>query len=211
MKNIKIVSFGPSLFTSIVSLILGVILFSRPDLVTIAISYILGILLLIYGLGKLLYFSYQKGKDSITPLNDCITGILLIIFGLVCIFFSNVIEQIVRFIIGIIILLVGINRLVKTLNLEKKNNSKFYAALVTSLLLITGGLYVIFYSNLVFSGLGLILIIYSILEIINYILFYNENTVIFNNQTEAKEKDEIKTIEVKDTKEKKKANKKKQK
>ena len=212
MKNIKIVSLGPNLFSAIISLVLGVILFSRPDLVTIVISYIVGSILLVYGLGKIIYFSYQKGKDSATPLNDVISGIILIIVGLVCIFLSDVIEQIVRFIIGIIILLVGINRLIKTLNMQNKKDSTFWAALVTSLILIGGSLYVIFYSNLLFSGLGIVLIVYAFLEIINYILFYNENKMIYPESSNVKPpKEEIKTIEVKETKNKKKEKKKKQK
>ena len=212
MKNIKIVSLGPNLFSAIISLVLGVILFSRPDLVTIVISYVVGIILLVYGLGKIIYFSYQKGKDSATPLNDVISGIILIIVGLVCIFLSDVIEQIVRFIIGIIILLVGINRLIKTLNMQNKKDSTFWAALVTSLILIGGSLYVIFYSNLLFSGLGIVLIVYAFLEIINYILFYNENKMIYPESSNVEPpKEEIKTIEVKETKNKKKEKKKKQK
>ena len=59
MKKTVLVNFTPNIIGSIISLIFGVILFSRPDLVTITISYIIGTILIVYGIGKIIYFSYR--------------------------------------------------------------------------------------------------------------------------------------------------------
>ncbi len=206
MKTVNIVSFSSNLVSTIISLIIGVILFTRPDLVTIMISYVLGGILIAYGLVKLFYFFYQKGKIPETPYNSCISGTALIIIGLVCIFLSGVIEHIVRFIIGGFILFSGINRLIKAGDLKNQNEHKFISVIIVSIILIVGGLYVIFVSNLVFSSLGLVLIIYSVLEIINYILLAGNNNEKVYSRPEDKN---LKTIELKEKKTaKKKTNKK---
>ena len=157
------------------SFIIGVVLFKRPDLVSILISYVLGAVLIVYGLGSIIYFSYQKGKNSDTPITPCVTGILLIVFGGVCILFSHVIEQIFRFIIGIYILFAGVNRIIKACDIEDKKSYKFISVLIISLALIVGGFYTILVSNLVFKSIGIILIIYAVLELVNYILLVSDN------------------------------------
>lgn len=212
--SVKIVNFSSNIIASIFSLILGVILFTRPDLVTIFISYILGSILIIYGISKIIYFSYQKGKDDKTSYRPCISGIILIIIGLICIFLSGVIEQILRFIIGAFILLSGINRIIKAMQMDDKKGSQFIAILIVSLILIAIGLYVIFVSNLIFSSMGIILIIYSVIEIINYIILAsNKNNYIYEGSTNVNSN--LKTIETtevnKDNKKKDSKNKKEKK
>ncbi len=200
MKVINVVNFSSNLITSIISLIVGVILFTRPDLVTIAISYILGSLLVVYGIGKIIFYSYEKGKDTNTPTKLLVSGILIVIFGFICIFGSNIIEHIIRFLIGGFILLSGINRLIKVINVTDKKDSRFIASLIISILLIIIGLYVIFVSNLFFSYLGVILIIYSIIEIINYIILAGvKNEAVYEKTNNNKD---MKTIELKETKKK---------
>ena len=67
MKSFNIVSFSSNIFAIILSLIVGVILFKKPEFISILISYVLGAILIIYGLGSIIYFSYQKGKNENTP------------------------------------------------------------------------------------------------------------------------------------------------
>lgn len=203
MKKTVLVNFTPNIIGSIICLIFGVILFSRPDLVTITISYIIGTILVVYGIGKIIYFSYHKGKDNTISATGCIPGVILILFGLFCLFFSGIIEQLIRFIIGALILLVGINRIITLMNMQNKKSSYFIAGLVVALALIGIGLYVIFCSNLVLSGLGIILIIYSVMEIINYIIVACSGEDLFNKvpEAEVKEKNEVEIKEI-ETKEK---------
>lgn len=195
MKNVKIVNYSSNLFTSIISLILGVIIFSRPDLVTIAISYVLGTLLIIYGLSKIIYFSYQKGKDDSIATKPCVIGITLIILGFICIFLSGIIEQLIRFIIGAFILVAGINRIIKVFNIEDKKSSQFIAGLIVSLLIIGIGIYVILVSNLIFSSLGFILIIYSIIEIINYVVMAGTTNQNIAEAKATEKKEEVKVLD----------------
>ena len=206
MKTIKIVNFSSNLFTTILSLILGVIIFWHPELVTIVISYFLGTILICYGIGKIIYFSYQKGKDASANFTPCIMGIALILLGLACMFFSGLIEQIIRFLIGAFILAIGINRLIKIFSINDKKSSQFIAGLIVAFLLMAIGLYVIFVSNLLIQYLGLILIVYSAIEIINYIIMASNGEYKNINIKEAtvKEKEEKTILEITDDTDKKK-------
>ena len=206
MKTIKIVNFSSNLFTTILSLIIGVIIFWHPELVTIVISYFLGTILICYGIGKIIYFSYQKGKDASTTITPCLMGIALILLGLTCMFFSSLIEQIIRFIIGAFILIIGINRLIKIFSINDKKSSQFIAGLIVAFLLMAIGLYVIFVSNLFIQYLGLVLIVYSAIEIINYIIMASNGEYKNINISEAtvKEKEEKTILEIPDDSNKKK-------
>lgn len=205
MKTVKIVNFSANLFTTILSLILGVVIFWHPELVTIVISYFLGTVLMCYGIGKIIYFSYQKGKDANTNFIPCIIGIILILIGLACMFFSGIIEQIIRFIIGAFILIIGINRLIKIFSISDKKSSQFIAGLIVAFLLVIIGLYVIFVSNLLIQYLGLVLIVYSAIEIINYIIMASngEYKNITIHEATVQEKDEKTTLEIPDNSNKK--------
>lgn len=190
----NIITFSSSLLTAIISLIIGVVLVSKPELVVILISYVLGSILIAYGLGSIIYYSYQKGKVNDFGSSPLITGIVLIIIGLICIFLSNVIEQVVRYLIGAYLLIKGINELVMALEIKNKDKSVI-SMYIIALLLFASGLYTIFNSNLVISGIGIILIIYSFIEIFNYVFARNTYNTVKPNKTK-----EVKVIEVKEKK-----------
>ena len=63
-------------------------------------------------------------------------------------------------------------RLIETLN-NKENTVSFVARLIVSILLIICGLYVAL-TDLVYSMIGLFIIIYAILDIIGYIFYKKE-------------------------------------
>ena len=202
MKTINVVNYTSNLLTSILSLIVGVILFTRPDLVIILISSILGGILVFIGVLKIIYYSYQKGKDNTYPNKGLVWAIIMIIIGCICIFLSSAVEQFVRFLIGGWILFAGVNRFIKATEIKNKKGSKFISIMLVSILLMFIGIYVIFKSNLVISYLGIVLIIYSILEILNYIFVVRDNNehIYTSNVVEKEDVKIIETIEVKEKK-----------
>ena len=130
MKTINVVSYTSNLLTSILSLIVGVILFTRPDLVIILISSILGGILVFIGVLKIIYYSYQKGKDNTYPNKGLVLAIIMIIIGCICIFLSSAVEQFVRFLIGGWILFAGINRFIKATEIKNNDTNLYYKALI---------------------------------------------------------------------------------
>ena len=202
MNNVKIVNFSSNLITTIICLILGVIIFSHPEYVSMTISYLVSAAFIGGGLWKIIKFSYQKGKDSTTSIKDCVVGIVLIALAIICFFFTSLIIDIIRFIVGAFILLMGINRIIKICKMANKNSSQFIAGLIVALLLIAFSCYIIFVPFSEDKSLGIVLIIYSVIEIINYIIMAGETEQINANphiqEAEAHEKENEKLIETKE-------------
>lgn len=165
-----------SLISSIAFLILGAIMFTRPEAIILFISYVLGGIMILIGAFKCIKNYLDVKKDNTISSKEMIAGILLIVIGLVFIFLANVIEALVRLVIGGWILFTGINRLINALHLNKKTRM-FFIFLILAILLILAGLYTILEANLAFKTIGLILMVYSLLEIIGYIFNRQEITI----------------------------------
>lgn len=186
------------LISSILFLILGAVMYTNPKAVVIFTTYIFGGLLILIGVFNCVKNYLEVKKDNSTSSSEMVVGIVLTILGIVCIFLAGVVEALVRLVIGGWILFSGINRLINALYFDKKE-SKFWVSLVLSLLLIGGGVYTILESNLAFQAIGIVLMIYAVLEIIGYVFNRREGTVI---KTEVYRNEKVIDAELIETKEK---------
>lgn len=193
-----------SLINSIIFFMLGAIIFTKPEIIILVISYVIGGIIIIIGIFKCIKNYLDIKKDNSISSREMLTGIVLVIIGLVFILLAGVIEALVRLVIGGWILFSGINRLINSLQLSKKN-SQFTVRLVLAILLIGVGLYTILEANLAFKTIGLVLMVYSIIEIVGYIFsrnnIYKEDAVITTNEEKIID---VKLIEEPKTKKKKK-------
>ena len=201
------------LISSVVLFILGAIIYSNPDTVVLVVTYVIGGLIALLGVFSCIKNYIEVKKDNTTSSIGMVIGILMIVVGLIFIFLGGVIETLIRFIIGGWILICGITRLANALMLEKKDTN-FFVLLVLSLLLIAGGLYTILRTNLAFKAYGLVLMVYSIVEIFGYV-FSRKERIVF--ETEVKKESHVQDADVVEetklieTKEKKKSKKSKKK
>ena len=199
--EVKSYSSIMSLIVSIIFFILGAVMFTNPSAVVLFVSYVVGGLIIVLGLFKCVKNYLDVKKDNTTSSKGMVSGIVLIVIGLVFIFLASVIEALVRLVIGGWILFSGINRLINTLYLEKKD-SKFWILLSLAIILIIGGLYTILETNLAFKAIGIVLMIYAALEIFGYV--FNKREINVSSKKVKKEKvEEAILIENKETKKKK--------
>ena len=94
-----------------------------------------------------------------------------------------------KYVLGAWILFTGIERLMLALSLGKNNNS-FINQIIIAFLLLVAGLYTILRGHLEIQIIGLIMIIYAILEIIGYFSnkeVYNDKVEVNNQKIETKE------------------------
>lgn len=160
-----------SLLSAILFLILGIILISNPGGVIKFITYIIGGILLILGIAKLFFYYKNKNNEIITNnVNNLTLGILFMVIGIIIMFCSSAIEFIIRLIMGGWLLYNGIIKLMLSFKLKENNVSTWYVPLVASIIMIACGLYIVIKSNLIFSAVGIVLVIYSIIEIIQYVV-----------------------------------------
>lgn len=191
-----------SLIYSILFFILGAIIFTKPEIIILFISYVIGGLFIIIGIFKCIKNYLDIKKDNTISSKEMITGIVLVILGTVFILLAGVIEALVRLIIGGWILFSGINRLINSLNIPKKNRiTTIY--IILSFIIIGVGLYTILESNLAFKTIGLVLIIYSVIEIIGYIFNKKDHYIEEHIIVETENSKVIDTVLIEDKKTKK--------
>ncbi len=164
----KVLSKDPSsIVNSVLFLLIGIILFANPNGIVSLIAYLIGIVVIIIGAFRI--FNATKSKNTPNYNAKLTIGILCIVIGIVLMFCGPIIEIVFRFFIGGWILIGGINKLVIAINMKDKSND-WIKVLIVSILLLIIGLYVILKSNLVFSSIGLIMIIYSVISIVGYFM-----------------------------------------
>lgn len=172
--NLIIKKDKSSIFASIAFLILGILLFINPGEMIKFITYIIGIIFVVFGSIKL--YNYYKSKNSISNIQLTL-GITAIIVGIIIMFCNSVIEFIIRLVMGGFILANGLNKLIVALNTKNYNN-KWIGLLTVAIILIICGLYIILKSNIILSTIGLILIIYSTVDIISYLMYPKNKDII---------------------------------
>jgi uncharacterized membrane protein HdeD (DUF308 family) len=214
--KIKSYSSQSSLISSILFFILGAILFTSADKLLNIVSIIIGTLFATAAtISLVIYFIQSRRLDGIPKKGNLIFGIIAFIFAIIFIFFSNIVEQAIRFVIGGWILLTGILRLINVLSMPKKNK-KFLQLLVVAALLIFIGIYTIVKEIFGLDIMGVIMMIYAAVEIIGYVLYSKdkpekedmEGTTTLLVPESTTENLEVSKAKIKDVKEKKKKKKK---
>ncbi len=172
MQKIVIKSYETrkSLLTPVIFLIIGILLFANPGGITEFVSYIFGGVFLALGVGK--FVLDMKRYDHTT--GDTFYSVVMVVLGIIFIFFSGTIEFIIRVAIGLWIIINGLNTIAIGANLVKVERNSVVSLIIGFVLLLIG-LYTIFVSNLVLSALGLVLIVYAVLEIVDYFYIQAKN------------------------------------
>ena len=178
-----------SLFLPIVFFIIGLILFTNPEGIIDIIAYIFGSILIINGLIRLLIYKMFAKQD--TNNSNLFKGFTYIILGTLSIVFFNIIEAAFRITVAAYILYTGINKLVIAISLKNKI-SNIIPALVLSILMIIFSVCLAFIPGLSLGIIGLFIICYSIVEIVNYIFYSNKKEKKSDDTPEAIIVDEVK-------------------
>ena len=159
-----------SIIISILFFLLGLILFIDFNGVINFISYVLGTIIIGLGVYKLWSYYRKKLNNEITDYNEFGFGVVDLILGILIIVLAEAFLTILRFFIGGWILLSGINRFVQTMTITTNKNSRFYTLLVMSIIIIGLGVFIILNKD-AFDLIGLLIMIYAIIDIIESIIF----------------------------------------
>ena len=148
MKNNK-----SSIISSIVFLIVGIMLFIKPDAVIKFVSYLFGGVMLAIGAYRTLSYYIQNKRTQVVNHNELAFGITAMILGILLIFLANTIEFLLR--------------IMQTFYTTDRT-SRFYTLIVLGLVLIGLGLYTVLVSNIPLSIMGLFMVIYALIDLISY-------------------------------------------
>lgn len=152
---------------SIIFVIFGVLLMTKPEQTLGAISVMLGILFIAMGVLKLIEYYTLKNKEDLL----LTTALIAVIFGVIVLFASGTITTLFKIIIGIWIIGAGIMDLQTTLSWKEVRSPFWTIAVLFSLLMILAGMIIIIVENIVPTIIGAIIVIYGILDIIDRLIF----------------------------------------
>lgn len=199
MKKMQNFSALDLLF-SLTVFIIGIVLITNSSVIINILSWIIGGIFGIIGIVKII--SYLRRKNIGVDSSTLILGLLSISFGIILVIFPNIIDVTVRIVFGGWILFTGINRLILAFAIGRIDRIGFKTFVITSIIMMISGIIILisFYELL-----GVLLVIYAISEIVDYI-YFNSNkhkyTTIFdfeekktNNKNNKKIKKEIKEKE----------------
>ena len=184
----------PSLISSGVILVLGLLLFFKSSVTLMGISYIFGGLIIAIGVLAIVRFISNNHSDISNQLN--------IIYGIICIisviFFiekPEIIGSIIPVVMGIGIIISSSLKIQQSFNLKSLNSSYFFWSFVTALLSLICGVVLLFNpfkgAVIITKVIGIFLVMYAILDICNTIVLKNSGVSI-----------SISTVNDKDTKSK---------
>lgn len=159
-----------SIVESLIFAILGIILVWKPEGTVKMISGILGATFIIIGVYKIISYFVSKEENDFFNY-DLVYGFTSIVIGIVTMVYMNVIGSVFRIIIGVWIIYTSFVRINTSIHIRKLNNKAWIYSLILAVIMFICGLYVIINSNAIVVTIGIIMIIYSVIDIIENILF----------------------------------------
>lgn len=167
-----------SILEAIVFAILGAILIWKPEESVKAIAYILSGIFIVIGIFKIINYFASKGKYDFYNY-DLVHGLLAITIGIVTICCSSTIISIFRVIVGIWIIYSSFMRMSLALKLKSLSLSVWIYSCLLSIVMFACGLYIVLNSGAIIVTIGTMLLIYSIIDIIEDVIFMKNVKEIF--------------------------------
>lgn len=161
-----------NLVWALLFLVFGIILLVSDGDILETASNILGVVIAIIGIIKGINYIYMKGKLGEYSTIELAISIFLVFFGASLLVFSKALSFTIRLIFGLWALFAGINKIVFAINIKKVDKNGFITYLSSAIIMIVVGILLV--SNLLGNVIGLLIIIYSVCEIVDYI-YYNSN------------------------------------
>lgn len=161
-----------SIFFSILLVLLGIAMCFLPQASLKVFSYILAILLIINGLSQIILDF--KMRNYFIVFNQLLPSILSILFGVVICFYPDTLALLIPIVLGIWFIFSSIFKIQLSMSLKNINNSWILTLLFGIITCICGIVLIInpiFTSITITIFLGIMLIIYSISDIIDMAIF----------------------------------------
>lgn len=160
-----------SLLSSIIFALIGIIIIVNPTTTLNVISTIIGISIIIMGVVKF-FTSFSIRTTNGNPDFSMIFGSLIIIIsGIVTICYSQTIQSIISILIGLWIIYSALVRFGFSMQIRTIGFPAFIISTILSIAMLVCGIYVLFNSSAIVVGLGVIMLVFAIIDIIEELLF----------------------------------------
>lgn len=167
-----------SILESVIFAILGLILIWKPIETVRTISFVLGTIFIIIGIFKSVNYFLAKGKYDFYNY-DLIFGLMAIVIGIITIIYVDTIGTIFRIIIGIWIIYSSLIRINLSFKLHTMKINAWIYSLLLAVIMFICGMYVTMNSGSVVITIGIIMVLSSVIDIIENIIFMKNVKEIF--------------------------------
>lgn len=155
------------LIISLIFILFGIMLMARPETIMAIISNVLGLIFIAMGILKIIqYYSTGKINKYLIPMST-----ILIIAGIVVMFCTEIILSLFRILIAIWIIYTGIMNFHTSIVWKEYKSKLWVTTLILSFVMILAGIYVLVNSGAIIQTIGIILVLYGIVDIIENIIF----------------------------------------
>ena len=152
---------------SMVFVLFGLLLIVKPLEMMSVISILLGAVFIIIGFLKIVdYFTSKDKEDYLLTM-----ALISVIFGVIVLFCSYIISGIFRIILGIWIIASGIRNFQTSLVWKEVKSGLWTLTVVFAMLMIIAGIVVLVSDTLALQIVGVIILIYAILDLITRAVF----------------------------------------
>jgi len=167
-----------NLIISVIFLLLGFMLAFKPDFTLDVIISVIGGILIAFGVLKII--NHINSKKDIVGVNlDLFSGIMGVVLGIAIIVFGKTVITIFRIIIGIWIIYNAALKFELASMLKKSKSNVWTYVCIIALIMLICGMYITFNSNAIISTIGVVMIIYSIMDLVeNIIALRNMKNII---------------------------------
>lgn len=159
-----------TILVSIIFLAIGILIALNPETTIMAVSYVIGGIFILFGIFKIVNYISLKGNEDFLNY-DLVFGTIGIIVGIIFIVQASLLNTILRIAVAIWLIYSGLIKGNVALKLKKFNIKAWWLALVSAILMVVAGIYVISYSGILVATLGIFMIVYAVIDIINEIIF----------------------------------------
>ena len=191
----------PSLITSLVVLLLGILLLFKSTATLVSISYIIGGILIAIGVIGIIRFFSNRSSDIFQQIT-IVYGIISILAGIFLISRPALIGSLLPFVLGIWIIISSSLKLQQAFILKNISRNYFWPSLITALLSLFCGVILVFnpfaVAVIIKKIVGGFLIFYAICDIVNTFILRKSNVINLKFSSED-EYDKRKNASVQDT------------
>ena len=167
-----------SIFSSILFIVIGLLLFFKPGDTLKTISYVIGGLILVFGIFGVARFSKSDKKG----LNfDLIYGILSLLAGLIIICNPEALASIIPIILGIWIVINSAIKIQYSFYMKSDTSKKWIATLTMSSITLICGIVLLFNpfkaASYVAQAVGLFIIVYAVIDLVESFMMKNKDVI----------------------------------
>lgn len=166
-----------SIIVAIIYIILGIILIANPGAALDVVAIVTGIIFLIVGIIKVIdYFVLQGNYDFYNY--ELIHGLVAFIIGIIILAYARQVSSIFVILLGIWITYSGLMNLTLSMKLHVNKIKTWIVVFILSLIMMIGGIYIIVAPEIVMVLIGVFLIGYAVIELVeNYIFIINVDDI----------------------------------